>query len=150
MNKKKFKKLAKLKATEYWQHLLASEFNSPDKSSLKYFDPHRASLSHPHPMWISSAGNAYETVKSTVWAKMVSGRYRTEMLCGSRTSNKTGVCLSEACQNVPGTLEHLLIVCPALEHTRHKLRSLWYLKTINCTPLHRLILEILGSSRTSS
>ena len=47
--------------------------------------------------------------------------------------------------NVPGTLEHLLISCPALEHTRHRLHSLWCLKTLSCTPLHRLVLEILGS-----
>ena len=146
MTKNKFKKLAKLRVTEYWQHLLASEFNSPDKSSLKYFDPHKASLLRPHPMWVSSAGNAYETVKSILWAKMVSGRYRSEMLCRFWTTNRSGACLSETCQNVPGTLEHLLIVCPALEHTRHRLRNLWCLKTIYCPPLHRLILEILGSS----
>ena len=121
-------------------------FNSPDKSLLRYFDPHKASLLHPHPMWISSAGNAYENVKSIVWAKMASGRYRTEMLCRFWSTNRSGVCLAETCQNVPGTLEHLLIECPALEHTRHRLRSLWCLRTSNCPPLHRLILEILGSS----
>ena len=77
---------------------------------------------------------------------MVSGRYKTEMLCRFWTTNRSGACLAETCENVPGTLEHLLIECPAIEHTRHRLRSLWCLKTINCPPLHRLILEILGSS----
>ena len=145
MTKYKFKRLAKLNVTEYWQHLLASECNSPEKTSLKYFDPYKASLSKPHPMWVSSAGNAYETAKSTVWARMASGRYRTEMLSRFWTSNRSGFCLSQTCRNVPGTLEHLLISCPAIEHTRHRLHSLWCLKTLSCTPLHRLVLEILGS-----
>ena len=64
-------------------------------------------------MWVSSAGNAYETVKSIVWAKMVSGRYGTKILCRFWSTNRSGVCLAETCQNVPGTLEHLLIECPA-------------------------------------
>ena len=67
------------------------------------------------------------------------------MLSRHWTTNREGYCLSDTCQNVPGTLEHLLIVCPALEHTRHHLHSLWCDKTINCPPLHQLLLKILGS-----
>ena len=70
------------------------------------------------------------------------------MLCRFWTTNRGGSCLSDTChsQNVPGTLQHLLIECPALEHTRHRMHSLWCLKTLPCPPLHRLILKILGSS----
>ena len=44
-----------------------------------------------------------------------------------------------------GDLEHLLIVCPALDHVRHRLHSLWCMKTVDCPPLHIFILKILGS-----
>ena len=79
--KSRFKRMVKLKVTEYWQHALAEECTSPSLSSLCYFDPYRASLQHPHQIWTSSAGNSFECSKSTVLARMVSGRYRTEMLC---------------------------------------------------------------------
>ena len=146
--KSRFKKLVKLRVTEYWQHRLAAECNSPDMTSLKHFNPYKASLLHPHPMWTSTATSSYETAKSTVLARMVSGRYRTEMMCRFWTSNRDGFCLSNTCQgqNVPGTLQHLLIVCPALGQTRHRLHGLWYKKTQTFPPLHNLILKILGSS----
>ena len=144
--KEQFKRLVKLKVTEYWQHVLACECNSPTMTSLRFFNPFRASLQHPHPMWTTSAGNSFECSKSTVLARMVSGRYRTEMMCRFWSGNRNGYCLSDTCHQVFGNLEHLLIVCPALDHIRHRLHSLWCLKTVYCAPLHDLILKILGSS----
>ena len=144
--KEQFKRLVKVKVTEYWQYTLASECSSPAMTSLRYFNPFKASLQHPHPMWTSSAGNSFECSKSTVLARMVSGRYRTEMMCRFWSTNRNGYCLSDTCQHVSGDLEHLLIVCPALDHIRHRLHSLWCQKTVLCTPLHDLILKILGSS----
>ena len=141
--KEMFKKRVKLQVTEYWQEALASE--CLPLQSLRYFDPHRASLQHPHPMWTSAAGNSYECCKSTIWAKMVSGRYRTEMMCSYWSKNRNGYCLAETCYQVQGDLEHLLVTCPALDHVRHRLHSLWCLKTRECPPLHSLILQILGS-----
>ena len=144
--KSRFKRLAKLKVTEYWHHVLATECSSPSMTSLRYFDPFKASLLCPHPMWSSTAGNSFECSKSTVLARMVSGRYRTEAMCRFWSTNRSGFCLSDTCQNVRGDLEHMLIVCPALEHTRHRLHSLWCRKTVECPPLHRLILRILAST----
>ena len=43
-------------------------------------------------------------------------------------------------------MEHLLIVCPALQHIRHRLHSLWLLKCANCPPLQNLLMRILGSN----
>ena len=77
---------------------------------------------------------------------MVSGRYRTEMMCRFWSTNRNGFCLSETCKQVCGDLEHLLVVCPALDHIRHRLHSLWCQKTVYCAPLHDLILKILGSN----
>ena len=57
-----------------------------------------------------------------------------------------GQCLSPTCTNVNGDLEHLLTACPALEHIRHRLHSLWCLKTLDCPPLHSLIVRILSSA----
>ena len=91
-----------------------AECSSPSMTSLQYFDPYKASLLHPHPMGTSSAGNSFECSKSTVLARMVRGRYRTEALCGFWPTNRCGYCLSDTCQNVKGDLVHLLIVCPAL------------------------------------
>ena len=77
---------------------------------------------------------------------MVSGRYRTERMCRFSSNNRSGHCLAETCHGVDGDLKHLLIDCPALDHIRHRLHSLWCLKTVDCQPLHKLILRILGSS----
>ena len=96
-------------------------------------------------MWSSSAGNSFECSKSTVLARMVSGRYRTEMMCRFWSTNRMGYCLADTCQQVSGDLVHLLAICPALELIRNRLHSLWCLKTINCPPLHSFILKILGS-----
>ena len=86
--KNKFKKLVKLRVAEHWQQVLSTECSSPSLTSLQYFDPHKASLLHPHPLWTSSAGNSFECSKSTVLARMVSGRYRTEALCRFGSSNR--------------------------------------------------------------
>ena len=131
---------------EYWQEVLASE--SLFLSSLRYFDPTKASLQNAHPMWTSSIGNSFECSKSTILARMISGRYRTEMMCRFWSTNRDGYCLSATCHQVEGDLEHLLIVCPALEHVRNRLHSLWLLKTVNFLPLHHLILRVLGSEPT--
>ena len=146
--KLRFKKIVKLRVVEYWQNKLAAECSSPDLPSLQHFNPYKSSLLHPHPIWTTSAGSCFETAKSTVLARMVSGRYRTEMMCRFWTTNRGGFCLSSTClgQNVLGTLQHLLIVCPALEHTRCRLYTLWCLKTLYCPPLHNFILKIIGSS----
>ena len=146
MTKYRFKKLVKLKVTEYWHQVLASECCSPSLTSLRYFNPTRASLQYPHPLWTTTAGNSFECCKSTILARMISGRYRTEMLCRFWSTNRSGYCLSPTCHQVDGDLEHLLIVCPALEHIRSRLHSLWCLKTVDCPPLHNLIISVLGSA----
>ena len=67
-------------------------------------------------------------------------------MCRFWSSNRSGFCLSDTCQNVKGDLVHLLSVCPALESTRHSLHSLWFSKTADCPPLHGLVLKILNST----
>ena len=136
----------KQKVKEYWHDVLATEAFNLD--SLRFFDFGSASLSQAHPIWTGSVGNSYECCKSTVLARMVSGRYRCETMCRFWSTNKQGFCQAPTCHEVPGDLEHLLTSCPSLEHTRHQLHSLWCRKTAHLQPLHFLILQILGSKST--
>ena len=144
--KVRFKRLVKLKVTEYWQHTLAAECSSPEMTSLRYFNPHFASLQKPHPMWTSAAGHSFESTKSIVLAKMVSGRYRTEMMCRFWSQNKFGFCLFDTCKEVCEDLEHMLIVCPAHHAVRERLHSLWYQKAKDCQPFLCLVMRVLGST----
>lgn len=138
-----FQKIVKEKIIEYWQCQLAAECVS--LPLLRFFGPYHASLLKPHPMWTSTPGNSFECSKSTVLARMVSGKYRTEMMCRFWSNNRYGHCLAETCRAVEGDILHLLAVCPALEHTRHRLHGLWCAKTLDCPPLHTLVIRILGS-----
>ena len=135
--RKYFKKLAKLRVTEYWQHLFAEECVS--RTSLRYFDPHKCSLLSPHPVWTSAGSNSYECNKSTILARMISGRYRTEMLCSHWSSNKLGFCEAETCVETEGDLEHLLVTCPALKPDRDRIHKLWLDKAARIPALKCLI-----------
>ena len=56
--------------------------------------------------------HSYASTKSIVLAKMISGRYRTEMMCRFWSQNRNGVCLFGTCKEVCEDLEHMLVVCP--------------------------------------
>ena len=65
----------KVKVTEYWQSELAKECLS--LKSLHFFDPYKASLAIPHPMWTTTAGNSYEFVSPSSqqeWSVDVTGQ----------------------------------------------------------------------------
>ena len=140
------KRLIKAKIAEYWHKKLSSECHLP---SLQYFDPSRHSLLTPHPMWTASGSNSYECNKSTVVARMVSGRYRTESLCRFWSTNRNGYCSAPTCDQAVGDIEHLLVVCPALHHVRNCLVALWHDKTSEYPALYDLLTRILASNPTS-
>ena len=141
--KEGFKKLVKLKVVEYWQDLLRNEAAS--LPSLHYFRPQFHSLQAPHSVWKTAGSNPYESSKSSVLAQMISGRYRTEELCKHWSDNRAGFCLALTCCNIPGTLEHLLIECPALETTRERLRQMWLSRSAQFPPLYHFIQFILAT-----
>ena len=97
-------------------------------------------------MWSTAAHNPYECSKSTVLARMASGRFRTEALCRHWSTNKNGYCRAPTCHQVYGTLEHLLVGCPALNCVRERLYYMWLEKSVMFPPLHFQIREILASS----
>ena len=76
-------------------------------------------------MW-TSAASPFEVSKAVVTARMLSGRYRTDTLRSNWScSNPTGVCRLPGCHGEPGTLQHILLECPALADSRANSISHW-------------------------
>ena len=144
LSKKAFKNIVKKKIIEYWETLLRAE--AIPLRSLKYFKPELYSLTNAHYMWTAAASNPSECSKSMVVAKMTSGRYRTEMLCRHWSSNRGGHCRSPGCLQIPGTLEHLLVACPALHAVRERLYLMWLERSVMYPTLHTLIREVLNAN----
>ena len=118
-----WKSLTKLKVLDYWQVKLRGE--AEHLLSLEYFKPSFMSLSVPHPIW-TTAGSPFEVSKAVVSARMLSGRYRTDLLTRHWSrSNPEGLCRLPGCDGEVGTLQHILLHCPALAETRAKLISHW-------------------------
>ena len=83
------------------------------------------SLVKPHPIWTTCGSNPFEVNKAMIQARMLSGRYITDQLARHWTQNAAGVCLLPGCpNNVSGTIEDLLLHCPALQPTRQKMVNL--------------------------
>ena len=76
---------------------------------------------------------------------MISGRYRTEMLCRFWSPTNAGHCLAQTCHQVEEDLEHLHIKCPAMQPVRQRLQNLWTMKASQLPELHTLILKVLSS-----
>ena len=143
-SKDQFRLEAKHKIADYWH----SQFMKETKKlkSLKYFKPELYSLTKPHYMWNTAASNPFECSKSTILARMASGRYRTDMLCRHWNSNRNGYCRLLSCHQIPGTLEHLLATCPALSTTRESLYQMWLDKSVMYPSLHATIRAVLASA----
>ena len=141
--KEAFKREVKLKIIGYWEALLRME--ASPLGSLQYFKPELYSLTKPHYIWTCAASNPFECSKSTVLAKMMSGRFRTEMLSRHWSANKAGYCRAPGCQQIPGTLEHLLVICPDLDPVRERLYTMWLERTVMFPALHSIIRDVLGS-----
>ena len=142
--KEAFKARVKLKVTEYWQALLRME--AAPLRSLQYFKPELYSLNKPHYMWMSAASNPFECSKSTILVRMASGRYRTEILSKHWSDNKAGHCKAPSCDQIPGTLEHLLVGCPALDTVRQRLYIMWLERTVMFPTLHSTIKDVLNAN----
>ena len=80
------------------------------------------SLSKPHPLWTSCSNNSYEVSRAVVQARMLSGRYKTDRLTRhfSQNSDGSGLLCNEGAD---GSIEHLLLHCPSLSHTRQNMSN---------------------------
>ena len=115
--KNQWKNLVKSKVTDWWEIKLRGEATM--LPSLQFFNPNYLSLTSPHPLWVS-AKSPYEVRKAVIVALMLSGRYRTDYLTRHWSkSNPSGHCLLPGCVgDQHGTLEHILLHCPALSEAR--------------------------------
>ena len=117
--------LVKSAVLSYWQEKLRAQ--AAVLSSLWFFKPALMSLSQTHPIFTSCGSNPYEVMKSTVQAKFLSGRAKTESLTRHwDPSNKEGHCgLCLEYQPTLGTLQHLLLPAgyPALVKARLSMLS---------------------------
>ena len=116
-SKHSWKTLTKSKVVDAWEVKLRAQADL--LPSLYYFNPRYMSLTSPHPMW-ATARSPFEVKKAVVVARMLSGRYRTDRLVRHwSTTNPTGVCLLPGCSGEEvGSLEHILVYCPALSTVR--------------------------------
>ena len=81
------------------------------------------SLLKPHPILTTAGSNPYQVTMSIIQSIMISGRYRTELLCSNWSQNVSGFCLLPSCQGlqVVEDLHHVLANCMSLEPTRQQL-----------------------------
>ena len=139
ISKESFKKLVKSKIVDHWEQKLRLE--AAPLTSLSYFKPQFLSLCKPHPLLLSAGPNPYEVAKAIVQCKMLSGRYRTELLAKHWSSNKQGYCLAPTCSEVEESLEHILLWCPSYEPTRTKIKDLWL--STSCPTILKLVTTFL-------
>ena len=155
LSKESFKKLVKSKITDYWETKLRLEV-SP-LLSMSYFKPEFHSLVQPHPILWTAGPNPYEVSKAIIQCRMLSGRYRTELLARHWSRNRNGYCLSSSlCNSTHETLDHILLWCPAYHNLRERLMKLWlsnpypHIKNIIITTLngssHNLMQFLLDPS----
>ena len=83
-----------------------------------YFKPEFMSLSRPHPIWTTCGNNSFKISKAVIQARFLSGRYRCERLTSNFTSTKTSQLCSICTEGSIGSIEHILLFCPALENVR--------------------------------
>ena len=145
MSKHTYKSLIKSRVTDYWERKL--RLSAAPKDSLVYFKPEYMSLRRCHPIWSSCKANPYEVNKAIVQARLLSGRYRCDWSCRhwSRT-NKDGFCVLCPDENFPGTVEHMLVSCPALQEKRLFLKNHWDQLSCEDVPLRKLLRSKLSSS----
>ena len=111
---------------DFWETFLRAEAARLEENSLKYFNPKYMSLTRPHLLWSTCGSNPYEVHKAVIQARMLSGRYMTEKLSRHWTvHNSSGLCTLSGCTGLDvGSLEHLLLFCPALSEARNNITEL--------------------------
>ena len=145
-----FERLVKSHVIRYWETKLRQE--AKNLTSAPYFVPEFMSLTKPHPIWSSCGSNPFEVHKAVITARMLSGRYPTDQLQRHWTQNKAGICLLPTCASSKslGSLEHLLLMCPALAPTRLKLLELAEKVSTNDSAVSSLLLTVIKSGQSQA
>ena len=123
LSKDAFKRMIKKNVVNYWELKLRDD--AAPLKSLKYFKPQFMSLSKPHPIFSTAGSSPYEVVKACTQARLLSGRYRTELLSSHWSSNPGGYCLCPSCDGlfIPEDIEHIFLHCDSLGTTRLRLSN---------------------------
>ena len=145
-----FNRLVKSHVIDHWEIKLRE--NASSLTSAPFFNSEFMSLRKPHPIWFSCGANPFECHKAVIAARMLSGRYLTDQLQRHWTQNSAGICLLPSCapSKSPGSLQHLLLYCEALESTRQKLLKLCYKVSLENEQLSSILLSILSSGDETS
>ena len=107
----------------FWEIQL--RFEAYSLPSLSYFKSEYMSLARPHPIWSTCVSDPFEVHKAVVQARMLSGRYPTDQLTRHWTENQAGLCKLSTCTGMDnGSLEHILLFCPALNEARNNVAKL--------------------------
>ena len=140
-----YNSLVKKRVLDKWQEKYRSD--AEGKDSLLYFKPSFMSLLRPHPLWTTCKANSFEVNKSVAVARLLSGRYNSDWHSRHWSpANEEGFCLLCPGKNIPGTIEHLLVTCEALNPKRSALFNFWDQKSEDSLPLQELLLTIRRSS----
>ena len=115
-------------------------------TSVPYFNPQFMSLARPHPIWTSCVSNPWEIHKAVTACRILSGRYLTDKLQRHWTWNRAGHCLLPSCIPMSeGSLEHILLHCPALNSVRRRMYSLYRKVSMESAELSTVINTIFLS-----
>ena len=144
LTKLAFKELVSFHILDFWTSKLRND--AEHLSSLTMFQPQYMSLLKPHPILSTCGNNPFQVNKALVQIQMLSGRYRTEKLCRFWSINKEGIC-----QNCPELkqqedITHILLVCPALDHARTHVTSIWNESSSESPVCQKLIQDIFTKS----
>lgn len=126
-SKSQWKSLCKSKVISWWETHYRGEADVLE--SLLYFNANFYSLVKTHTI-LTTAGSPYEVSRASVVMLMQSGRYVTDFRSRHfNLSNKTGACRlcpsSPGLPAPPGTLEHMLLLCPTLQPAYTRAAQQW-------------------------
>ena len=147
LSKLKFKKLVKSHIIDYWEIKLRTE--ALPLTSLEFFNPSFMSLKTPHPIWRTAGSSPAKVTMATVQAKMLSGRYRTQLLCSHFTPQGSKICQLSQCCKESGAVEdlrHILTQCKALDDTRETLINFAFDYSRNCEPIKLIVSQYCNAS----
>ena len=107
------------------------------------------SLKKPHPIWRTAGSSPAKVTMATVQAIMLSGRYRTQLLCSHFTPQGSKICQLSQCCKESGAVEdlrHILTQCKALDDTRETLINFAFDYSRNCEPIKLIVSQYCNAS----
>ena len=149
LKKENYKSMIKSNIIGFWETKYRQEAET--KTSLLYFKPQFHNLRHPHPLWTTCNSNSFEVNKSAVVARLLSGRYLSDWHCRHWSSdNPAGLCMLCPDEETPGTLEHMLVTCTALNEKRKVLNKYIHDQTDDNDALRAVIAAEMSSTVTNT